>query len=864
MTPTDEASRPLLSEQEHHESSFRHDESVNRQSRSFEISSESTPLLHRRDESTYGGIGSPRAASPSAEDTSPHDDPKKSQRSLGWTVICGFFAVGAIVVILVLAFIVPAVVKQYAREAAVFKPTNLSVQSATSDGVRTRVQGDVFLDANRVGNGPVRNIGRFVTWIGNEVEAGQSEVNVYLPEYGNAHVGSATLPPIKFSIRNGHVNHLDFEADLVAGNVEGLRSVAVDWLDGKLDRLLLQGTANLHLKSGLLRLGEQTLLDSITLEGDDFPSFPHVDITKFNVHDVDSPDDKGAMAVDASALASLDSPFSLRVPALGFKALVPNCSPRDPYISVADVISKEITVSPGHSTAIDVSGIIRGLPDELTSNCPGEKRSPLDSLLTSYINGTETTIYVRGADVPSLGTPRWMTDILKSVTLPLPFTGHALDNLVKNFTMSDVHFSLPNPLAEPNSPESQPTVSALVKVLIALPEQVNFELDVPRVRASADVYYYKDKLGVIDLDEWQHANSTLVQDNDNSTALQVEFPMNQVPLRVTDDDVLTDVLSSLIFQGRPVNLTVSANVDAELSTGLGAFAIRGIPADGGLTVKPPFGGSLPSSLKPQVESFELGATTESSLLVKTMLNFTNPTPYSASIPFLDLLLIYNTSRIAHLTAKDVMIVPGANTGISVNLKWCPQELDGSLAMLAGQDLLSRYVSGFNTSVIMSTHEGTIPALPRFGQALSKLGFEVLIPKLSPGRDPNSPDQPEHEGFIQDATLHFLSSTAEFSLFSPLNHTTLQVTSIEAQAFYDTDKAVGAINYYDTFPITPGLSHSPRLPVDLDLSGIGYDAVKRAVGGTLDLDTLATVCLGIENYNQTIDYRGKGIKAKVKL
>lgn len=303
------------------------------------------------------------------------------------------------------------------------------------------------------------------------------------------------------------------------------------------------------------------------------------------MRDVDSPDEDGAMAVDVSVSAITNSPFALRIPALGFKVFVANCSPRDPYISVADVVTKEVAVEPGHSTVVDVSGIIRGLSDELTANCPGEKRSPLDSLLTNYIHGLETTIYVRGADVPSLGTPRWMTDILKSVTVPLPFTGKALDNLVKNFTMSDVHFSLPSPLADPDSPESQPTVSALVKVLIALPEQLGFDLEVPRVRASADVYYHGNQLGVLNLKDWQSANSTLVQDIDNSTALLVDFAMNKAPLEVTDDDVLTEVLSSLIFEGNPVRLTVAANVDAEISTGLGDFAVRGIPADGKLTVK---------------------------------------------------------------------------------------------------------------------------------------------------------------------------------------------------------------------------------------------------------------------------------------
>ncbi|KAL4927175.1 uncharacterized protein BDV17DRAFT_133517 [Aspergillus undulatus] len=867
---TDEESRPLLGE--HHDESYhREASSINRERRSFEVSSESTPLLHRRNDdlSTYGGIESPRASSPASATASSDDDPKKPRNKVGWTVVCGLFTVGAIIVILILAFIVPALAKQYVKEAAVFEPTNLSVESATSDGVRTRVQANVVLDANRVRSGPVKNIGRFVTWVGREVETDQSHVDVYLPEYGNLLVGSASLPPLKVSIRNGHVNHLDFEANLVAGKVEGLRSIAVDWLEGRLESLLLQGRATLRLRSGLLSLGEQTLIDSITYKGDDFPSFPHVTLTEFNVHDIDSPDDEGAMGVDVSVSVRTNSPFSLRIPPLGFKVLIDNCSPRDPYISIADVVTDEVAVYPGHRTAVNVSGIIRGLSDELTANCPGGKRSPLDSLLTSYIHGSQTVVYVRGADTPSLGAPRWMTDILKTVTVPLQFTGHALDNLVKNFTMSNVHFSLPNPLAEPDTPESEPTVSALVKVLIGVPEQLNFDLDIPQVRAKADVYYQGKQLGILNLKEWQSANSTLIQDSDNTTALQVEFPMNKAPLEVTDDDVLTDVLSSLIFEGNTVKLRVSANVDAKISTGLGEFAVRGIPAEGKITVKPPYGGSLSGAWKPHLESLELGTTTESSLQVKTKVNFTNPTQYSATVPLLDLLMIYNATKIAHVTAKDVTIAPGTNTGVDVDLQWSPLDLSGPSGVLAGQELLSRFVSGFNTSVVVTTHEGSVPALPKLGQALSRLGLEVHVPKLTPGgNNDGDPDRPgdgtSHKGFIQDATLHLWSSTAEFALFSPLNHTTPQVTSIEATAFYERDHEVGQINYSEPFLIPPGLSHSPRLPVQLNLSGIGYDALKRAVGGSLDLDTVARVGVRIGNFSEVIRYRGKGIKAKVTL
>ncbi|KAE8353904.1 hypothetical protein BDV28DRAFT_132167 [Aspergillus coremiiformis] len=860
----EEATRPLLSESSRPSSPIdeRQSSAPSPAPPPFVLSSESTPLLLRREDdlATYGGVVPRRPSSTSQDFLSDHD-PKKPRARVRWPIFCVLLSLIAVITILIFAFLAPAVVKQYVLDATVFNPTNVSVESATADGIQARIQGDLLLDANRIQKAPVRNLGRFVTWIGREVESGQSEVQVYLPEYGNVLVGTASIPSIKVNIQNGHINHVDFLAELVAGDIPGIRAVAVDWLEGRLGRLRVQGKAAIPLKSGILSLGEQTITDDITFHEGDFPELPKVNVTKFNVHDADSPGHTGAMAVDASVTAFIDSPFGLRIPPLGFEVLVPNCSPGDPPISVADVKTIGFPIYPGQPTSVDVAGIIQGLSEELTNTCPGKKKSPLDFLVKSYMQGLQTTVYVRGADAPSVGTPAWVVDILKSVTVPLAFTGHALDNLVKNFTMSDVHFDMPNPLAEPDSPESQPRVSALVKVLIGLPKQLNLQLDVPRVRADADVFYHGKKFGALKLQKWQPANSTLLEDVDGAPALFVNFSMKHAPLQVTDEDVLTDILQALLFEGQPVKLTVAASVDAEVSTGLGIYAVRGIPAEGTVNVKPPYGGSL-HRLSPRIESIELGPTTESSLAMKARVNVTNPSAYSASVPFVDLTLMYNQTKVAHVTARDLMIVPGVNSGIYADFQWNPLALGGPAGVTAGQDMLSQYVSGYNTSVTIRSHKGTIPALPELGQALSRLGLEVQIPRVPVSGNPGGEDGKQK--FIQDATLHLWSSTAQFTLSSPFSNTTVEITSVDANAFYQKHEEVGSINYYIPFPVPPGLSKTPRFPVKLNLHGIGYDALKKALGGSLKLDAVAKVDVLIERYRTTITYYGHGIVSKVKF
>lgn len=98
-------------------------------------------------------------------------------------------------------------------------------------------------------------------------------------------------------------------------------------------------------------------------------------------------------------------------------------------------------------------------------------------------------------------------------------------------------------------------------------------------------------------------------------------------------------------------------------------------------------------LNPQIASLELGPTTDSSALMKTKVNITNPTKYSATIPMADFALLYNTTTVAHIICRNVSIVPGVNTDISVDFLWCPLDADGSDGMSAGREMISQYVSG---------------------------------------------------------------------------------------------------------------------------------------------------------------------------
>ena len=113
-------------------------------------------------------------------------------------------------------------------------------------------------------------------------------------------------------------------------------------------------------------------------------------------------------------------------------------------------------------------------------------------------------------------------------------------------------------------------------------------------------------------------------------------------------------------------------------------------------------------------------------------------------------------------------------------------------------------------------------------------------------------------------MYLISSTATFILLSPLAHTTIYITSIAATAFYNHTEPVGTIDHSYQFAVPPGASTTPRLPVDWTLGGAGYDAVRDALGGSLQLDASADVGVRIDKWAEKLWFVGGGIGASIRL
>lgn len=274
-------------------------------------------------------------------------------------------------------------------------------------------------------------------------------------------------------------------------------------------------------------------------------------------------------------------------------------------------------------------------------------------------------------------------------------------------------------------------------------------------------------------------------------------------------------------------------------------------------------GDLPGLVRPQVSDVVVLNTSTTGIHLKAQVNVTNSSPYAAHVPLLNFRVLSNSHVIGDVIIQNMEMTPGRATNTAVRSTWDPMGFGGTAGAQAGRKLLSEYLSGENTTVTVQLHRGSIPGMPKLGQALSRINMTFDTPRLRlPGNDGHETD--DGLGFIREAVFHIVSSSATCFLASPLRHNTVHVERIDATAYYNHTEAIGQLTYDKEFEALPGLSKTPHLPVKWDMDSVGYGKLQEALGGSLRLDTAANVTVRLGNWVEEVHYKGFGIGAKVRL
>ena len=98
----------------------------------------------------------------------------------------------------------------------------------------------------------------------------------------------------------------------------------------------------------------------------------------------------------------------------------------------------------------------------------------------------------------------------------------------------------------------------------------------------------------------------------------------------------------------------------------------------------------------KIGQLELLETTKSSISLSAAVNLTNPTNYTAFVPFADVNISWNRTLMGHATVKGVKLQPGRNKNIPIHAVWNPSLGGGEVGLQMSRELISCYVSGKRT------------------------------------------------------------------------------------------------------------------------------------------------------------------------
>lgn len=276
-------------------------------------------------------------------------------------------------------------------------------------------------------------------------------------------------------------------------------------------------------------------------------------------------------------------PVSLTVPRVGFEVLISGCTPNDSKIAVGTGMSSTIEVEPNTDIVAEASGLISKLPQKLTQACPVSELSPLDEFIKHYLGGEDAQIFVRGKQPSDSELPEWLGEILESVTVPVDFPGSSFDNLLRNFSLTNVDFSLPSVF----EPEGKPRVSGTVVAVAALPEGVDVDLNVESIRSQGNLFYKDKKFGELNLRKWQKAASQKLDADTKETLIEITSHVKNAPIDITDNDIFSSLASEYLFGSDNIIIDARAKLDVKIDTVLGPLVIKDIPAEGKVPVNGP-------------------------------------------------------------------------------------------------------------------------------------------------------------------------------------------------------------------------------------------------------------------------------------
>ncbi|KAF9127261.1 hypothetical protein BGW39_005983 [Mortierella sp. 14UC] len=569
-----------------------------------------------------------------------------------------------------------------------------------------------------------------------------------------------------------------------------------------------------------------------------------------------------------SGLAQLNNPssmVSIKMDAVTFGIYLPSVAhPEVDQFKIAEMSCPELYLEAGRSSQVALSGRLFHLDDWILSemgsigvvSSGSEKQLLLGRLLSRFIQGQDSTIQVRALS-KNLNLPPWLTEAFKSIVLDMAFPGSPAQDFIRALDMNQLQFGF-------SDDKESAKLSGRMSSELQLPPNVTFPIKILQMKPTAWLRTLDGMdMALLDMPEFLPTKS-----QQDGNALEVHVDMRETPLRLVADHLDEFYLFlNASFTKDWVELGIVGEAHAMVECGLGTFELGPIPFD---VITRQRGGLV--SVPPLLESLDVVDSTEHSLTVKAKLVLWNPSNISADLGDLSFLWSYGGYLIGMASVPQLQLHTGNNTIECIGmmdpsihcLRKHDKTCDPELAKNASREFISKYISGDNSTSIDVLGYPESTRIPLLQPMMSALSISSGLPAIE-------------EDFLISTTMYLLSSTIVMELKNPLD-TVITVLYINGTASYK-EEPLGHVNVDFEHDIaspkpilipandhqneTSGYVKTPRLPVMFDLSSVGYEALKKALGGSLEVDVSCHIKAKVGSMLMWVDFSKEGIQANVR-
>ncbi|KAJ2842004.1 hypothetical protein J3B02_005709, partial [Coemansia erecta] len=132
--------------------------------------------------------------------------------------------------------------------------------------------------------------------------------------------------------------------------------------------------------------------------------------------------------------------------------------------------------------------------------------------------------------------------------------------------------------------------------------------------------------------------------------------------------------------------------------------------------------------------------------------------------------------------------------------------------------------------------------------------------------------------LRKVVFHAFSLSVEATVVNPVSGAGIWLQAIEAIGYHNGDIPLGTLSYNfmaDASRRMPASSNgfllpfnqsvtTPRLPIIANETSIGWDVVRRAIGGTLDVDVFTNIQILVGKAQFNITAMGKNAPVKIRF